>query len=192
MYARETNCPFPIYTDPKGQLFAALGMTKTLNPGEKPAYMKRGMLGGALASISQGLKQIQKGLALNGGDFKQVGGEFLFEPLNIATPITTPQDEKKQIGAGLDQGVAGEGKSSGSGDDGAVEGFAEEKKVSWCHRMRSTRDHTEMPELMEVLGLEGSGKPADNAELWKKALSTRKGTGSSLAADMGELANAQK
>jgi hypothetical protein len=58
--------------------------------------------------------------------------------------------------------------------------------------MRSTRDHTEMPELMEVLGLEGSGKPADNAELWKKALSTRKGTGSSLAADMGELANAQK
>lgn len=192
MYARETGCPFPIYTDPKGQLFAALGMTKTLSPGEKPAYMRKGMLGGAISSIGQGLKQISAGLALKAGDHRQVGGEFLFEPLNIATPITTPQDEKKNIGAGgLDQGIIGDTRSSGAEDD-ADTGFSEEKKVSWCHRMRSTRDHTEMPELMEVLGLEGQGKPADNPELWKKALSTRKGTGSSLAADMSELTNAQK
>ncbi len=58
-------------------------------------------------SIGQGLKQIGSGLALKGGDQKQVGGEFLFE--------------------------GGE--------------------VRWCHRMRNTRDHVEVPELREVLGL---------------------------------------
>ena len=95
MYARETSCPFPIYTDPKGQLFSALGMVKTLSPGEKPAYMRKGMLGGALSSIGQGLRQISNGLALKAGDHRQVGGEFLFEPYDLATPITTPQDEQK-------------------------------------------------------------------------------------------------
>ena len=192
MYARETSCPFPIYTDPKGQLFSTLGMVKTLTPGEKPAYMRKGMLGGALSSIGQGLKQISNGLALKSGDHRQVGGEFLFEPYDLATPITTPQYEQKKIAGNtntLDTGLSG---AVAGGIDGAGEGHAEEKKVSWCHRMRSTRDHTEMPELMEVLGLEGHGRPAEDQEVWKKALATRKGTGTSLAPEMTELTNAQK
>ncbi|KAH8171415.1 ahpC/TSA antioxidant enzyme domain-containing protein [Sarocladium implicatum] len=195
MYSKETNCPFPIYTDPKGQLFSALGMVKTLSPGEKPAYMRKGMLGGALSSIGQGLRQISNGLALKAGDHRQVGGEFLFEPYDLATPITTPQDEQKNNPSNtntLDTGLAGAGSANTSSIDGAGEGHAEEKKVSWCHRMRSTRDHTEMPELMEVLGLEGHGRPAEDEEVWKKALATRKGTGTSLAPEMTELTNAQK
>lgn len=50
---------------------------------------------------------------LRGGDFRQVGGEFLFE----------------------------------------------NGKVTWCHRMRNTRDHAEIPDLRKHLGLDGEEKP---------------------------------
>ena len=82
-------------------------MQRTLALGPRPAYMRRHLLVSSVLSIGQGLRQIGSGLALRGGDQKQVGGEFLFE-------------------------------------GGAV---------VWCHRMRNTRDHVEVPELREVLGL---------------------------------------
>lgn len=186
MYAQATGCPFPIYTDPKGQIFSELGMTKTLAPGEKPAYMKRGMLSGALTSIGQGLRQVTNGLALKSGDHRQVGGEFLFEPLDISTPIKTPPGVEE--GKGLDAGLMGEeGKTSHDGEH-----MMETKQVSWCHRMKTTRDHAEVPELMEVLGLDGHGKPIEDRELWRKALETRKGKGSSLADEMSKLKEASK
>lgn len=31
----------------------------------------------------------------------------------------------------------------------------EEGKVTWCHRMKNTRDHAEIPELRVALGLDG-------------------------------------
>lgn len=87
---------------------------------------------------------------------KQVGGEFLFEPITdvMQSPIVpSPNGESKE------------------------EYFEEEKKVTWCHRMKNTRDHAEIPELREVLGFEDHGKPGKNQKRWSKAIGSRKGTG---------------
>jgi len=106
----------------------------------------------------QGLKQLKGGKALQGGDSQQVGGEFLFEPVGEVlssplTPAASPYEESKQLG--------------------------EEKRVTWCHRMKNTRDHAEIPELREILGLDGVGIPGKNGRRWSKALGERKGTGMS-------------
>lgn len=77
MYTEATGCPFPIYADPTRKLYDYLGMTRTLDPGSKPAYMQTNMLINSVQSIFQGLSTGRH--ALKGGDFKQVGGEFLFE-----------------------------------------------------------------------------------------------------------------
>jgi hypothetical protein len=53
-------------------------MTRTLNLGpNKPSYMKRGLLANSVASIVQSFANGRK--ALHGGDYWQVGGEFMFE-----------------------------------------------------------------------------------------------------------------
>lgn len=106
MYASTTSCPFPIYADPTRKLYDLLGMTRTLDLGKKPSYIQSNLLVTSVQSIIQSLKT--GGNALKGGDFKQVGGEFLFE-------------------------------------DG---------KCVWTHRMRNTRDHAEVSQLREILGLE--------------------------------------
>lgn len=77
MYTETTNCPFPIYADPTRKLYDYLGMTRTFDLGAKPQYMQTHMLINSVQSIFQGLSTGKK--ALKGGDFKQVGGEFLFE-----------------------------------------------------------------------------------------------------------------
>lgn len=58
---------------------------------------------------------------LSGGDFKQVGGEFLFQ----------------------------------------------NEKVIWCHRMRRTRDHAEVPIIRQQLGLDDT--PAPQRKRWSAA-----------------------
>lgn len=77
MYTAATNCPFPIYAEPTRKLYDHLGMTRTYDLGAKPAYMQTHLLINSVQSIFQGLSTGRK--ALKGGDFKQVGGEFLFE-----------------------------------------------------------------------------------------------------------------
>ena len=72
-----------------------------------------------MSSFTQGLKSGRN--MLSGGDFKQVGGEFLFQ-------------------------------------DG---------KVIWCHRMRSTRDHAEVPIVRQHLGLDDT--PAPQRKRWSAA-----------------------
>ena len=158
MYADASGCPFPIYSDPTAKLYSELGMVRTLALGARPEYQRRGLVSSTFASIVQGLKQIPTGRALVGGDMQQVGGEFLFEPVGelAASPITP-----------------------GVGEE-------EEKRVVWCHRMRNTRDHVEVPELREVLGLDGLGVPGGNTKRWTKAVSERKGTGFS---SIGSLNN---
>ena len=205
MYADATGCPFPIYTDPSRRLYEALGMGRTLALGERPAYMQQHLLVSSAASVLQGLKQLGKGKVHKGGDAKQVGGEFLFEPKSlvdavrkngnvlgaVASPVeglprdvlfSQPGDEMKK-GGGERPGSRREEASL----DGKFEpdGDGEDKVVTWCHRMRNTRDHAEIPELMEVLGLEGYGQPSEDEERWRKALITRKGKGMSLAGQMG-------
>ncbi|KAF2835405.1 hypothetical protein M501DRAFT_942112, partial [Patellaria atrata CBS 101060] len=105
-YQELTGCTFPIYADPTRKLYDLLGMTRTWDLGpKKPEYIQTGILTASIQSIFQGLRTGSK--ALSGGDFKQVGGEFLF--------------------------------------DGG--------EVVWCHRMRNTRDHTEIEELGAMLGV---------------------------------------
>lgn len=188
MYAKETGCPFPIYTDPTRQLFDALGMVKTLTMGAKPAYAKKSTSKGIFDSIVQGLRQVPKGLALKSGDHRQVGGEFLFEPLHISTPLSTPREEQHPQFGTLEQPEAGKGKVEEEGER------AEEKRITWCHRMKTTRDHAEMPELLEILGLDGIiEKPAVmDDKKWEEMRRERKGTGATMAPEMKRLSQAAR
>jgi len=111
MYTETTKCPFPIYAEPTRKLYDLLSMTRTLELGKKPEYIQSNLFVTSVQSIVQSLKTGSK--ALKGGDFKQVGGEFLFE-------------------------------------DG---------KCVWAHRMRNTRDHAEIGELRELLGLGEAKSP---------------------------------
>ncbi|KAI1650192.1 AhpC/TSA antioxidant enzyme-domain-containing protein [Daldinia loculata] len=180
-YIQETGCPFPVYADPTRRLYTELGMVRTLAMGSRPAYMQGKTLAHTVVSgVVQGLKQVKSGLVTKMGDQKQVGGEFLFEPatLTLDTPVTTPRSEEdKQLR------LSDENEKSDDYEDPKVE----EKRVTWCHRMRTTRDHAEIPELMEVLGLDGTGAPIKDKKRWDKALRTRKGTGLSMASQMSRL-----
>ncbi|KAH6686952.1 AhpC/TSA antioxidant enzyme-domain-containing protein [Plectosphaerella plurivora] len=187
MYAETTNCPFPIYTDPTRSLFKTLGMTRTWDMGEKPAYIKKSFLSMTSGGIAQGLKKLTSGLATKGGDFKQVGGEFLFEPEDLVTPISTP--EAVETNRTLDSAYEQQ-RNSGSTHEAEDLYGNEEKAVTWCHRMRTTRDHAEIPELMEVLGLDGNGKPIRDHKRWTMALQKRKGTGLSMASQMSKMSMA--
>ncbi|KAF5584175.1 fmHP [Fusarium subglutinans] len=160
MYVNETGCRFPVYTDPTRSLFDALGMSKTLQ----------------LGSIVQGVKQIPTGNVLKMGDQRQVGGEFLFEPRDILTPVSTPRDEMAKPISAFE-----EAEERGPDRDGN-----EEKRVTWCHRMKTTRDHAEIPELIEVLGLDQTataGRDVSRGSI----TSARKGKGRSMAQEIRKL-----
>ena len=168
MYAEATQCSFPIYStasllspssissspssssssssspkpaDPRRpssksgvqvdvydpwQLYDRLGMIRTLKLGStRPKYMaSTGLLWNGLKSIVQGLRSGPR-KAMKGGDYDRVGGEILFE------------SEKKKEGEE-------EESSFGSGDE-------RRWKVVWCHRMKTTRDHTELDDLERLL-----------------------------------------
>ncbi|POR37242.1 Thioredoxin-like protein AAED1 [Tolypocladium paradoxum] len=177
MYVETTKCPFPVYTDPTRSLFEELGMVKTLAMGPKPAYIKKSMTKIVIEGIGQALRFAPSGLALKSGDSRQVGGEFLFEPLDVVTPMTTPRDVQHMTAGSLDH-------------PGQDHGPVEAKRVTWCHRMRTTRDHAEIPEMMEILGLDGQGEPIRDKTRWSKAVEIRKGTGLSLAGQMSQLSEA--
>lgn len=141
-------------------------MMRTLNLGSRPEYQRKEVVSLMVASIIQSLKMLKGGRALKGGDYHQVGGEFLFEPVDLTSPVASPEEEEKRLG-------------HKNGVDGMFEmGHVEEKHVTWCHRMRNTRDHAEIPELREVLGLDGGETPKGvNEKRWRMALMKRKGTG---------------
>ncbi|KAL8817719.1 MAG: hypothetical protein Q9191_008091 [Dirinaria sp. TL-2023a] len=121
MYIKETSCPFPIYCDPTKSLYKSLGMTRTLDLGPRnPAYMQMSVPSAIVRSFLQALRAGNK--MLSGGDFSQVGGEFLFEKV---------EDE----------------------------GEEDRRAVTWCHRMRNTRDHAEFSVLKTELGYNGERPP---------------------------------
>lgn len=192
MYAKETGCQFPIYTDPTRSLFDALGMVKTLNMGDKPAYAKKSTSRGIFDSIVQGLKQVPKGLALKSGDHRQVGGEFLYEPFQVSTPVTTPHEEQHPQFGTFERPANGNGNGNGKARE--EEERAEEKKITWCHRMKTTRDHAEIPELMEVLGLDSQAHVPDpkDEKRWVEATRQRKGTGATMVPEMKRLSQAAR
>ncbi len=194
MYAAATNCQFPIYADPTRKLYQELGMIRTLSLGSRPAYMKHNMFTTSMQSIVQGLKQLKNGLATKAGDSRQIGGEFMFEPLDLRSPVGTPHWEKeleKQQPIGLNNLTARTSSVAGSetsldGKNESTEGL-EEKRITWCHRMKTTRDHAEIPELCEILGLDSDGMPIFDKKRWSRALQERKGTGLTMASAMSEL-----
>ncbi|KAI5804442.1 hypothetical protein EDC01DRAFT_715997 [Geopyxis carbonaria] len=73
-YRADTGCAFEIYTDPTGALYDALGMGKTLATGERGAYVQTGVLEGAVKGAMQALK----GGVGKGGDFRRIGGEWVW------------------------------------------------------------------------------------------------------------------
>lgn len=169
MHKKETSCPFPVYADPTKKIYDELGMLQTLSLGDKrPEYMRKSLMSANWGGFIQSLKALKSGKTFQGGGYHQVGGEFLFEPVNMATPICSPD----VANGDNDAKRLGENGTLGSGG-----GYEEEKRVTWCHRMRNTRDHAEMPELREVLGLDGDGVPGVNKKRWTRALVQRKGTG---------------
>jgi hypothetical protein len=171
MWQKETNCPFPVYADPTKKLYSELGMTRTLNWGARPEYQRTSLVNLLTGSFMQSLKNLKRGKAFQGGGYQQVGGEFLFEPVTMATPISTPEPglgENKRLGEQLGKGP-----------------YMEEKRITWCHRMKTTRDHAEIPELREVLGLDGEGVPGNDPKRWHQALRERKGTGLSSHSSNG-------
>jgi len=182
MYQSATSCPFPIYADPTKKLYSELGMLRTLNLGARPEYQRKELLSIMVAGFMQSMKMMKSGQTLKGGDMYQVGGEFMFEPVDDASPISTPESED------MEKMLSGE---NGRGESGMLEnGPVEEKRVTWCHRMRNTRDHAEIPELREVLGLDGEGVPGKSKKRWTRALAQRKGTGlSSRSVDAVGSAN---
>ncbi|KAI2625910.1 hypothetical protein GGR54DRAFT_593501 [Hypoxylon sp. NC1633] len=180
-YIQETGCPFPVYADPTCRLYGELGMVRTLAMGSRPAYLQgKSVAHTVISGVVQGLKQVKSGLVMKMGDQRQVGGEFLFEPagLTLDTPVATPRSEDdKKLESAIED-------AKSVGQEGPK---IEEKRVTWCHRMRTTRDHCEMPELMEVLGLDGNGAVIKDKKRWAKALKTRKGTGLSMASQMSRI-----
>ncbi|OIW23618.1 hypothetical protein CONLIGDRAFT_605633, partial [Coniochaeta ligniaria NRRL 30616] len=209
MYAEATGCSFPVYADPTRKLYSELGMVKTLALGDRPAYMKKSLFKSSIASIFQGLKQIPKGLATKAGDQRQIGGEFLFEPLSVFTPFSSPLTEgngdEKRLGedtyASGNIGTASDPSPNriAGGSEGSLDGLpgldaasasatdSDPKRATWCHRMKTTRDHAEIPELMEVLGLGPDGGTKESGKRWSRALEMRKGTGLSMASQMSTM-----
>ncbi|KAF5019134.1 hypothetical protein F66182_8870 [Fusarium sp. NRRL 66182] len=181
MYVNETKCRFPVYTDPTRSIFDGLGMSKTLQMGAKPAYMRRSMVHSIVGSIVQGVKQIPTGNVLKMGDQRQVGGEFLFEPRDLLTPVSTPRYEKAHP-----EGAFEVAEENGVGNGDGSHHKNEEKRVTWCHRMKTTRDHAEIPELIEVLGLDQATSTGRNSNRGSVA-SARKGKGQSMAQEIRKL-----
>lgn len=96
--------PFSFYADPDLNLYHALGVTKrSLDLGDSDkigSHHQSGFVKGLVSSIGETVKS--GSLILKGGDFKQLGGEFVWNK------------------------------------DG---------EVVWAHRMKHTRDHSEISEL---------------------------------------------
>ncbi|KAH7399793.1 AhpC/TSA antioxidant enzyme-domain-containing protein [Cadophora sp. MPI-SDFR-AT-0126] len=182
MYQSATSCPFPIYADPTKKLYNELGMIRTLNLGERPEYQRKELLSIMVAGFVQSMKMMKSGQTLKGGDMYQVGGEFMFEPVDDGSPVSTPEGELEKMlsGESISESAARNPNENldAKGESGMLEhGPVEEKRITWCHRMRNTRDHAEIPELREVLGLDGEGVLGKNKKRWTKALLERKGTG---------------
>ncbi|KAF9254426.1 hypothetical protein L218DRAFT_992322 [Marasmius fiardii PR-910] len=79
-YRKVLKCPYDLYTNPKLEVYNALGMTlQTLEKGPRPSYIRHGAVGGFGMVISNAFKS---GMPIwkHGGDLSQLGGEFVLGP----------------------------------------------------------------------------------------------------------------
>lgn len=130
-YTALLSCPYPIYANSAKKLFDLLGMKRTLSLGwHAPDYIHHSLAAGVVKSIGQAMKRLPEGDILKAGDYSQNGGEYLFEVEGLDTRSSKQKDGYKPKGnTGL------------------------KVRVTFCHRMRNSRDHTEIPELVGLLGL---------------------------------------
>ena len=105
-------------------------MQRSLSLGwSAPNYIHHTLAAGVVKSIVQGVKRIPAGDVTKAGDLNQNGGEYLFEVEGADTRTRKQEPGNEAKGnAGL------------------------KVKVTFCHRMRNTRDHTEIPQLVKLLG----------------------------------------
>lgn len=94
-YKEQTHCRFPLYADPTRALYTKLGMARTMEPGAKPEYIRKSFMGVAFSSFLQAVTAGRN--TLRGGDFWQVGGEFLFENGTVTKThrMTTTRDHSE-------------------------------------------------------------------------------------------------
>jgi len=142
--------------------------------GPKPEYQRESMVKGMVRSIGQGLSQVKGGKVWKGGDYMQVGGEFLFEPRewDVVSPSLEKQGEEGKLGGDGAHSLSENKNGKGEAAEGKQ---GEEKHITWCHRMRNTRDHAEIPELLEILGIHTSEIEGGQGKRWDKAMTERKG-----------------
>lgn len=134
-YAAATSCAFEMFSDRSGGVYDVLGMGRSLSRGgEEPEYISRGTVTSVLTSIGQGLRW---GAPLGGGDIQRVGFFYHVSPgVCGCACILLTGGRVGQIGG---------------------EWMWERGRLLWCHRMKHTRDHLEVPEVRALLGLpEGS------------------------------------
>ena len=168
LFKAETGCCFPVFTDPHGELHMELGMICSSNLGLRPEYQRNSMAVNMWKGFKQSFRLRKENKALQCSDRNQVGGEFLFEPLEIDTPSPSMVSADVKVArSAVDLRVP---RTPVDGED---------KMVSWCYRMRHARDHVELPELREVLGMKGNGGPGNHPRRWERALRERKGVGKS-------------
>ncbi|KAF1815633.1 hypothetical protein P152DRAFT_455352, partial [Eremomyces bilateralis CBS 781.70] len=139
-YIRTTGLPYPIFTDPTGNLYESLSFARTLAMGsKKPEYISVPFMETVFRSAGQILSQVGRfgrGGSVSGGDWSRVGGEMLIERAE-SEPSAFVNRGRKRLG--LDDDELG-------------------WKAMYVHRMQKTTDHLEVPELRSLLRLE-PGRP---------------------------------
>lgn len=82
-YRRIFRAPFALYVDTSLQVYHALGMTlRTINRGpdcERGEYIQHGALRGVAMVVGRAAK-VRMPIWENGGDIRQLGGEFVLGP----------------------------------------------------------------------------------------------------------------
>ena len=142
MYAQSTNCQFPIFADPTTKLYDYLGMKRTLAPGSKrPDYIRASMVQTTMQSIVQGVMS-GKGM-VQGGDFKQVGGELLFEDGKVTwihrMKNTRDHAEVDELRSML--GLTGSGdERRGHRHGGALRAMT--RRMSWSRRQERSMERS--------------------------------------------------
>jgi len=85
--------------------------------------------------------------------------------------LSSSNGDEKQLGVGTDATSPAEASENNGERKQGVE-----KHITWCHRMRNTRDHAEIPELLEILGISTAEiEGPQQGKRWDKALVERKG-----------------
>ena len=88
------------------------------------------------------------------------------EYIRKSAPVATAQSVLQILSSGSGALKGGDFKQVGG------EFFFTDNQVAWCHRMKTTRDHAEVPELRRILGL----KPEPPPPAKKKRTSVMKRT----------------